>query len=68
MELIINWCNDNNGFITAILSAIGLLLSVIAIVVSIRTARLGGADKNLYTYRALKGVNKCIHRNNESEP
>ena len=40
MELIINWCNDNNGFITAILSAIGLLLSVIAIVISIRTARL----------------------------
>ena len=40
MELIINWCNENNGFITAILSAIGLLLSVIAIVVSIRTARL----------------------------
>ncbi|MDD7513322.1 MAG: hypothetical protein PUK14_05500 [Clostridiales bacterium] len=40
MELIINWCNYNNGFITAILSAIGLLLSVIAIVVSIRTARL----------------------------
>ena len=40
MELIINWCNENNGFITAILSAIGLLLSVIAIVISIRTARL----------------------------
>ena len=40
MELIVNWCNKNNGFITAILSAIGLLLSIIAIVVSIRTARL----------------------------
>ena len=40
MELIVNWCNENNGFITAILSAIGLLLSVIAIVVSIKTARL----------------------------
>ena len=40
MEVITNWCNDNNGFVTAILSAIGLLLSVIAIVVSIRTARL----------------------------
>ncbi len=40
MEIIINWCNGNNGFITAILSVIGLLLSVIAIVVSIRTARL----------------------------
>lgn len=40
MELIVNWCNENNGFITAILSTIGLLLSVTAIVVSIRTARL----------------------------
>ena len=40
MELIINWCNDNNGFINAIMSATGLLLSVIAIAVSIRTARL----------------------------
>ncbi len=36
----IQWCNDNNGFLTAILSIIGLLLSVIAIVVSIHTARL----------------------------
>ena len=37
---IIRWCNDNNGFLTAILSAIGLFLSMIAIVVSIKTARL----------------------------
>ena len=36
----IRWCNDNNGFLTAILSLIGLILSVTAIVVSIRTARL----------------------------
>ena len=34
MELIINWCNDNNGFTTALLSAIGLVLSVIAVIVS----------------------------------
>lgn len=40
MNNLINWCNSNNGFLTAILSIIGLLLSVIAIVVSIRTARL----------------------------
>ncbi len=40
MELIINWCNDNNGFTTALLSAIGLVLSVIAVIVSIRTAML----------------------------
>lgn len=37
---IIRWCNENNGFLTAILSLIGLVLSVTAIVVSIRTARL----------------------------
>lgn len=40
MTEIITWCNDNNGFLTAILTLVGLLLSVIAIVVSIRTARL----------------------------
>lgn len=37
---IIRWCNDNTGFLTAILSIIGLILSVTAIVVSIITARL----------------------------
>ena len=37
---IITWCNDNNGFLTAILSVVGLALSIIAIIVSIRTARL----------------------------
>lgn len=36
----IQWCNDNNGFLTAVLSLIGLTLSATAIVVSIRTARL----------------------------
>ena len=40
MSELIQWCNDNNGFLTAILSAIGLFLSTIAIVVSIKTARL----------------------------
>lgn len=40
MSDLIQWCNDNNGFLTAILSAIGLFLSTIAIVVSIKTARL----------------------------
>lgn len=40
MTDIITWCNDNNGFLTAILSFVGLMLSAIAIVVSIRTARL----------------------------
>ena len=37
---IICWCNINNGFLTGILSIVGLLLSTIAIVISIHTARL----------------------------
>lgn len=40
MNNIITWCNANNGFLTAVLSVVGLLLSLIAIIVSIRTARL----------------------------
>ena len=36
----IQWCNENNGFLAALLSIIGLLLSMIAIIVSLRTARL----------------------------
>ena len=37
---IINWCNNNTGFLSAVLAALSLLLSSIAIIVSIRTARL----------------------------
>ena len=40
MGEIIKWCNDNNGFLTGILSLLTLFVSVIAVVVSIRTARL----------------------------
>lgn len=37
---IITWCNSNIGFATLLLSALTLLVSIIAIVVSINTARL----------------------------
>ncbi len=37
---VIQWCNDNAGFATIVLSALTLLVSIIAIIVSIRTARL----------------------------
>lgn len=40
MNDIIIWCDDNYGFLAAILSSVGLLVSVIAIVVSIKTAHL----------------------------
>lgn len=40
MTEIINWCNINNGFLTGVLSLLTLIVSVIAIIVSIRTAKL----------------------------
>lgn len=40
MSEIINWCNNNDGFIMAILAFLSLLLSAVAIIVSIKTARM----------------------------
>ena len=40
MGNIVNWCNENNGFVTAILAFLSLFISVIAVYVSIVTARL----------------------------
>ncbi|WP_455391096.1 hypothetical protein [Frisingicoccus sp.] len=40
MENFIIWCNDNVGFISILLSALTLLVSIVAIIVSIHTARL----------------------------
>lgn len=40
MSEIINWCNSNDGFIMAILAILSLILSAVAIVVSIKTARM----------------------------
>ena len=56
MSEIIKWCNINNGFLTGILSIIGLLLSTIAIVVSIRTARLPYKKKILLGSSMLVGA------------
>lgn len=40
MHDIIVWCNENEGFVAMVLSIVTILISVIAIVVSINTARL----------------------------
>ena len=37
---VIQWCNENVGFATIVLSALTLLVSIIAVIVSITTARL----------------------------
>ncbi len=40
MNECIQWCNENNGFLTAILALLSLFISVWAVVVSIQTAKL----------------------------
>lgn len=40
MESIIRWCNENGGFLSGVLSLLTLIVSIIAVVVSIKTARL----------------------------
>ena len=37
---VIQWCNENVGFATIVLSVLTLLVSIIAIIVSVRTAYL----------------------------
>lgn len=37
---VIRWCNENVGFATIVLSGLTLLVSIIAVIVSLRTARL----------------------------
>ena len=53
---LIKWCNSNAGFLTAVLSLIGLVLSTIAIIVSLRTARLPSKKKILLRSCALFGA------------
>lgn len=36
----IDWCNNNMGFVSLLLSALTLFVSILAIVVSIHTAKL----------------------------
>lgn len=40
METIISWCNENQGFVSAILAALSLFVSVLAIVISVKVAKL----------------------------
>ena len=40
MEAFVNWCNEDTEFLTGILSLLTLIVSIIAVVISIHTARL----------------------------
>jgi hypothetical protein len=65
---IIKWCNWNTGFLTAVLSVVGLLLSSIAIFVSIRTARLPYIKKVKLSYSTDMAISiDCVTRQSTSE-
>ena len=57
----VQWCNDNNGFLSAVLSFIGLFVSVTAIFVSIQTARLP-YKKKVILESALWGANNTARK------
>lgn len=38
--IIIEWCNANGGFLSGVLALLTLVVSIVAVIVSIRTARL----------------------------
>ena len=40
MVNIVEWCNNNSGFFSGILSLLTLVVSIIAVIISIHTARL----------------------------
>lgn len=40
MKELINWCNQNEGFLSFVLSAVTIVISIIAIKTSINTAKL----------------------------
>lgn len=53
---IIEWCNNNQGFISVILSLVTLIVSIIAIIISIITSRLPFKKRLLVTYGSFIGI------------
>ena len=64
MKNIIEWCNNNYGFVSAMLSITGLLLSSVAIFISVQTARLPFKKElkltSFYDACFFKNVNNSI--------
>lgn len=56
MESIISWCNENQGFISAILAALSLLVSVLAIIISVKVAKLPYKKKLAISFFTNIGV------------
>ena len=56
MNEFIEWCNLNQGFISAILALTSIVLSVVAILVSIRVAKLPFRKKIAVAFYTNLGV------------
>ena len=56
MNTFIEWCNNNTGFVSAILSLVGVSISLIAIIISLWTARLPFKKKLVITAGAYMAV------------
>lgn len=56
MQQIIEWCNNNQGFVSAILALMSLLLSVVAICISISVAKLPFKKKISVAFYTNMGV------------
>lgn len=56
MQDFIEWCNDNPGFVSALLTIMSIALSVIAIIVSIKVAKLPFKKKIAIAYYTNIGI------------
>ncbi|MFV0395266.1 MAG: hypothetical protein ACK5LC_12870, partial [Coprobacillaceae bacterium] len=56
MKEIIEWCNNNEGFAMIVLSLGTLIVSIIAIIISIRTARMPYKKKLLIDTGSYVGI------------
>ena len=59
---MIEWCNQNEGFLTALLTFVGIILNFSAVIIAIKTARLPYKKKLLlsrfYNYGGIMGLDE----------
>lgn len=59
MNEFVNWCNTNVGFVSLVLSFLTLAVSIIAVIVSVHTARLPYKKKILVTTGNYISTTEC---------
>lgn len=56
MQQIVDWCNTNQGFVSAVLALSSLILSIVAICISISVAKLPFKKKIALTFYTNIGI------------